>query len=361
VDVRDDSYTLVTSLLDVEQGKAIHGAQSTYRGSMARFMALVPESNLMILLGPPRPAIAAAHVPRAATNAPGRPPAHAAAHGPAPAPAMAARSPDKTHGDSAADSRLSRAWDSARTRFQRKTGGARVEPDEPGFEFPWFIHDHLEIGARMTSLSLDTTSGTFIGTINRLEEDDGYAPMAFLTVLVVPYVGIDLTWDEVEAVTRAYSHPTDSDGTVVMDGPILSALVRYPFDVELRGRKRTIAPYAGFGLAFLSTDFEAAPWWHYGSSSSEEYDRWVASGSPQSEGDQYTRTITVTDDRGRVFSLGCSIQIWDGLSVDLHYRTVDASTDAVFVRAYSNGNSETVYGHFPLSHTSYGLGIKYSF
>lgn len=361
VDYTDDSYTLETTLVDVRRAEGVRGARSSLRGSLKKFIALAPESNIAVLLGSQQVAAASPGISRIEARARGpERPAGGLVRNSGRVPARTTPPEEETNGGYQPRIRPFRSWKISwngwRERFDDRTAG----PEQHENRFLAFLEDRLELGSRINTFSLDTASGSFIGTINGLEEDQTRTPVLFFDWFFTPFLGIDLTWDKVAATTRTFTHAA-SDGSVEMEGHVISLVGRYPFDVDMRNRSMTVSPYAGIGLAFMSARFNAAGWWHYGFATPEAYDQWVASGSPADPDNEYTRTMSVTDDTGVALSFGCAFEVWNDLSVDLCLRTIGADTDAIFVRSYSNGNSETTYGRFPMSHKIYSLGVRYSF
>jgi len=347
----EDSYTLVTTLVNVRQGKGIRGAKSNYRGSLEKFIALTPESNISVLLGAQQAATEKMFQAQPDANGPARQKQSVPARTPPPE--------EETDGNYEPAIRPFRTWRLPWNGSSARHDTGTRETEAPENPFLSVVGNHLEAGARITTFSLDSTSGSFIGTINGMQQDQSRTPDLFLDWLFTPYIGLELTWDKVAAVTQTYTHPA-SDGSLEMKGPVLSLFGRYPFEVNIGEWTTIVSPYAGIGLAFLSADFNAEGWWHYGFATPELYNQWVANGSPASA-ITYSRTMTLTDDTGTALSLGCSFRVWNRLSVDLYFRSVDAGSDATFLRAYSDGNSEATHGHFPLSHKTHGLGVRYSF
>lgn len=223
-----------------------------------------------------------------------------------------------------------------------------------------FLDDRLEIGARRTRFSLDTTQSpgtdreipgnTFLGNLTRIEGEQDDSFKLFITVLPIPYAGLQLTWDGVEA--RAWNWNTGtSDGTVEASGRILSLLVQYP-------NRTRFTPYATLGRMSWDADFHEDPWWNYGFSSPESY---RSSGSPGRSQNGLQRYITTSINEGSVKSLGLAVRILDYLSADFTYRTVSVNVDASYYRKLGGVSELRRTGNFPLNHSSYAVGLKYVF
>lgn len=357
------SITLATTLVDVERGEGVRGATSRYEGSFATFIEHAPKANAAVLLGsretdapvsgPPRPAPRQTAAVRSGADESDR---RGAAVSPRISPSR-----DETDGDYRAWIRPLRTWSfpwgDGKEKPAFRTRSA-TKPESPPLAF---VRDRLDIGARVGKFRLDQHNGSFIGTVVRLDENQSQTPDLFVSWWFFPYVGLEWTRTEVSAEAETDTHPEYSDGSLEMKGPLLSLYGRYPFEMDLGHRTVKVTPYAGVGLSSLSARFRAAGWWRYGFPNLRQYNQWEAAGRPASSASDYERAMSVTDDTGHVWTLGCCVVVWRRLSVDLCFRTVDTATDVTYVRSYANGNSETSYGYFPMSHKTYSLGLRYSF
>ena len=244
-------------------------------------------------------------------------------------------------------------------------------------EFMQYLEDHLELGARITSFSLDETTspdktdssnvtdpaddnnGRYLGTIDTLTAENTSSLKLFVDWMFNPYIGIELTSDEIGARTYTDTDDHHSDGTISMSGPVIYAFGRYPFQINTENYNFIIAPYLGIGFAIFSSDFHEDSWWALGYSSPAQ---WEQAGSPTSPTGNYARTIDVKDSTGMVIAGGCTIKVYRGVSFDFYMRIIDADTDAVFTRTRTDtGDYEIMNGHFPMKTTGYGFGLRYAF
>ena len=112
-------------------------------------------------------------------------------------------------------------------------------------------------------------------------------------------------------------------------------------------------------MAMFSSDFAEDDWWHLGYESPAEWER---EGRPTTAYDGHTRAIDTSDSTGMVIAGGCTIKVYNGVSLDFYMRVIDAETDASFTRTKTEtGDYEILYGHFPMKTTGYGLGLRYAF
>ena len=83
------------------------------------------------------------------------------------------------------------------------------------------LANHVEVGLRMTrfTLSKDSQGGYdangeyqngFLGSINHLEADQDYTPLPFLRVKFNSYIGAELGYERLRAITRKYTNPDDA-------------------------------------------------------------------------------------------------------------------------------------------------------
>jgi hypothetical protein len=240
------------------------------------------------------------------------------------------------------------------------------------------VTNRLEIGLRISYFTLvenkrdETVNGTrrgFLGSINELEEDQDYTPYPFVRFFPIPYVGVEIGYDKVQAITRKWTDPPeggsrdqDSDGTIVLEGPLVQVVGRYP-------NESIVTPYAGFGPVFYGTflgeaEFEHTEWWHngFGSYSDQNYYDWVNDGRQAWPNGGYQRTIELSDTMGWVLSGGASVAIYKGLELEASVQYVWANVDAHYYLT-RNGYvfQNNGYYNFPMDHWAGQIGLKYVF
>lgn len=206
------------------------------------------------------------------------------------------------------------------------------------------IENRLEVGVRSTTFHLDESQrgvrvgpgdyeGTFIGSINSLEEDqDTGLDRFFIQYKLVPWVGIGVTTDRIRVSTRDDGmQPENTDGEIEAETTMPYILVAVP-------NLKWVQPFAefGYGKVTYSVDFTESEGWS----------------------DDGVRSMDVTDVEATFVSIGCDVRLWDHLYINLYRREVDA--DSSFVQFHKNGEL-LLTGDYPLSHTATGIGLKYAF
>jgi len=358
--------TLTTTLVEARTGKALRRAISRYAGPMDRFLELAPRHNAKLLLdiepaAPPVPAAPAAAAPAPAAPRPAEPVVR-------PRPPRPARPPSEPRPSPFAPLRRKTAewWQQRGEWAPAVAAGARTARA--------FVSDHLRVGTRLTSFSLDKTSsgaGTFIGTINRLEEDpDRSLWNPFAGWYFTPNVGIECWTDKARAEASA-TEDGHVDGVFVVEGPVLAVMGRLPADQLLRFTHARwqwparldaaalewasrIAPYMGIGRAFYDASFEHAKWWRYGYATRDD---WLLLGRPDTFRHGHTRYMETSGEDGTVFMLGVSVRAYDRWSVELSWSRVSVDVAADF---YMDGRLQES-ANIPMTHTTTGLGISYFF
>ena len=218
------------------------------------------------------------------------------------------------------------------------------------------MRHRVEAGTRMTAFRLSDTQSvgadreageTFLGNINQLDDVQDYAPTKlFLAYFPIPYAGLELTGDRVEANVRNANNDF-SDGSVCMSGPIITLIGRYP-------NRSVFTPYAGVGLAMWNADFKVQSWWRYGYDSPES---WEAAGSPEKAALGVKKRIEVQNATGIALLAGSDIRVYENWSVDVMMRSIDIDADAHY---YRNKELRRT-GSLPLDHVTYGIGVRYTF
>ncbi len=230
-------------------------------------------------------------------------------------------------------------------------GGAPHGGVSPAHWAAW-AREHLDVGTRVTRFTLDDARGTVVGTINRLEEQQSLLPVkAFADVWFGRYAGLQFAWDSVRAETST-AFDGHSDGDFAAGGPVAAVIARW------RNRSR-VTPYAGVGYAWFGGSFEAATWWELGYAT---YGDWVSLGRPGTPRNSRRREIAVDDPSGPVYLLGLDVRVKEPWSIDLLVRHAELDLAGRY-RITQRGATLDDRGAFTvsLSHTAYGLGVRYGF
>lgn len=244
------------------------------------------------------------------------------------------------------------------------------------------LGDHLHVGIRsmqfeftdeMSRVGQDEDN-YFLGSIDELVD---IQDRAWGDITVGLYLnrnfGVEYRHDEVRARTFTAADNNHSDGDLVVEGPIYSAVLRLPLDQVLRathaafnwppyseGREydflSRFVPYVGISRERLAGSFEEATWWAHGYSSPRS---WESLGSsPTIIRNNHTRSLEVSDeDVGRYRLHGIAVRVIDNLYFDVSWSSVDIEVTIDF---YLDGRYEST-GFFPMSYETTTLGVRYFF
>ena len=216
---------------------------------------------------------------------------------------------------------------------------------------PDFIRGHLQIGTRSVFRTLTDDdsghkggsygSGTYLGTIYALDEDQNVAPVQlFATYFFNDYVGIEFAYDQMEAETLAtngYTTTIKTDGNVSLAGPTISLIGRYK-------NKTSITPFVGIGAGFFSGDFDATSTWTHDPSRNDAY-----------------RYMNVDDVTALLLTTGAEWEFVEHWMLNVSMQYVSADVDAEFDGYLDGVQYAAQTGHFPMDNIAFRLGIAYQF
>jgi outer membrane protein W len=213
------------------------------------------------------------------------------------------------------------------------------------------IWGDIELGARVAYFQLlKKGSESFLGTISDLDEDQSSLPIRlFADWFFTPIWGVEITWDTIKA--RTETRENDSDGTFVLNGPMISLIGKYI-------NKSPWTPYGGIGLVYFIADYDSDPAWHWGFHSDQE---WIDAGRPSEPYMGRIRTMNLNNPFGIFLNAGCEYKISNKWSADVYIRwtKVDLKAEAL---TYIDGELTSDIGpkNIPLDNIALGLGIRYS-
>lgn len=226
------------------------------------------------------------------------------------------------------------------------------------------VHEHLRIGLRyrQTTLSDDsrTVDNSYLGSITDLEPLQDYDLLTCFTFewLVNPYAGVRFNWEQVRAKTGTTSYDNHSDGDIDLKGPALSLMLRLP-------NQTRFTPSAGIGYTWLTSSFEHNPAWYngFGGVTKEaDYDAWVAAGSPPWPNHGYRREIMLDDTTGLLLIGALEYRITDHLDFNIFIQHMEVQeVGTTYTLSFGGNPFETTQAEFPMSNTSYGAGIRWTF
>lgn len=202
-----------------------------------------------------------------------------------------------------------------------------------------YLENHLEVGVRVSHFSLEDTKkqefddsgnfvGGFLGSIDRLDEEQDYMPTLYARYNVNPYAGIELGWDRFEVKTGTYFDT--SDGNFTYSGLHLLFRGRYP-------NKTILTPYASIGWSFLSGDVDYNSAWH----------------------DSGRRNLYPDDTTAFSIGGGCEIAVARNWSLDFGVRYIKADFDVEYKLAAESTSRGDF--NFPLDNLTVQTGISYRF
>ena len=217
---------------------------------------------------------------------------------------------------------------------------------------PAWIKDHVEVGTRITYFMLrddhrDFFGGNrFYGSINDLDVKQQYLPIkVFVAYKFNPYFGVELSLEQLDVETWS-RNPQDgnswTDGTINLIGPIASVYARYP-------NATRFTPYAGLGLGYFFADFDYNAAWHH-PADVQNYDP------------TFYQEFQLDDSLGWLVYGGVTANLTERWALDLQVRYMKLDVDGITLSSrggspyYENGSFT-----FPMSNTSVGVGIRYSF
>ena len=206
-------------------------------------------------------------------------------------------------------------------------------------EVPDWLRDRVSVGARVTHFTFTdnkerifSENGEFIGgftegiSIDELDEIQNHDPLLYGRYHFSDYIALEVAQERMRGDALSYYGHTD--GELVIDGFSLQLMGSYP-------NSTIFTPYIGVGAALLFAEFDHAPW-GYGVHIID------------------TESETV----GLLASAGCSISVWNRLSIDVDLRYLEASVDSHFNFV---PNASHYYWEFPLDSWAAQVGAKWTF
>ncbi len=224
---------------------------------------------------------------------------------------------------------------------------------------PGFLSGHLAIGTRSRLIQLADPRDAFLGSINRLDVEDQWAPrFPYVQWNFTPYVGIEAAWERFEVETIATTtQNVHTDGAFEISGSVFCLFGRYP-------NRTPFTPTLGLGYAFIRAEFDMHPVWHNGFSFNrlDEYEAWRAAGSPAWPNDGYQRTISAGNTEGWVVTGGCEVRLCEHVAADLTVRYMDFEVPAhYYLSRYGVVTDDRGHTDFPMACYTYAASLKYVF
>jgi len=243
-----------------------------------------------------------------------------------------------------------------------------------------WLGDRLHIGISSMKYEFDDdlsrvgqgSENYFVGTIDELQDIQDESYNITIGIYLNRNFGLEYRTEEVRARTFTDSENNHSDGDFVVEGRVISAVVRLPLDQVLyavhyvfdwsyddQGWAYDVlarfVPYVGIGFDSLHGSFDADAWWAHGYSSPAS---WESLGSPPDTiRNSHVRELRVSDDIGRYELYGISVRIVDHLYVDMNWARVEAEIGV----DYYLDNQYRSSGVIPMDYVSQSVGVRYFF
>jgi len=174
-----------------------------------------------------------------------------------------------------------------------------------------WLHDHVELELRLSCFGLTentrreydaagTFKGGFLGSIDRLVEEQSYVPLPVLRVYPVRWLGLEAGLEQLQVETRTF-YDDHTDGTFRLLGPSVLLVGRWP-------NASRFTPFAAGGVVIYWAEFEMEGAWHHGFNSYAAYDEWRADGAPPYPNAGYERNI-VADDLAVAYLVQAGVQV----------------------------------------------------
>lgn len=232
----------------------------------------------------------------------------------------------------------------------------------PSFYDVW-IKGRLSIGPTYTKVSVKDThipyredrQGLFIGNINDMQEDGTTGFGLAIRYEILPWLAVELAGLDRADLRACNEDGMSCDGTLEIRSWRAQGFLQWPFETV------PVTVYAGAGAANVDTKFSHAPWWHYGWSSPENYDKFANGSTEPRNGAMREMDV---DDAGYalVTTVGATLRLHDHLHLDVFWEKVDSDDiDVDFYRVTRYGKSHMLSGHFPTGYTAIGASLRYVF
>ena len=232
----------------------------------------------------------------------------------------------------------------------------------PSFAETW-IAGRLAVGPAVSRISVrdrhvpydPEQPRNFLGNINDMQEDGCTGLGISVRYALLPWLAVEASGPG-RADLRACNKDGEScDGTLRLRTWGARFLLRWPAE------DWWVNPYAGFGFEHVSASFKHAPWWNFGWSSPEDYEKY-GNGSKQPHNDASRRMELSSPGLTPCFSLGAAVRLHANAELDLFGSWTDSDdVDVVFHRTDGGFTRPMRSGAFPTKHVSYGVALRYVF
>ena len=234
--------------------------------------------------------------------------------------------------------------------------------DPKGFYEQWFEW-RLSLGVTFTRAYVrhhhvpydPMEEHNFLGNINDMRDHGDVALGLVARYEITPCFAIEAANDLRADLDARNRDGVSCDGTLELRGWRAQALVFWPEPQWI------VRPYVGLGVEYVNASFKHAPWWHYGWSSPEEYERYGNGSHRPHNG--VTRTMDVKNPGlAPALSLGATVGLHRRAQLDAFVRWTDFDdAETTFRRREYNKEKTLRTGAFPAEHIVYGLALSFIF
>ncbi len=195
----------------------------------------------------------------------------------------------------------------------------------------------------------------FLGNINDMREHGDVALGLVARYEILPWFAIEAANDLRADLDARNRDGVSCDGTLQLRGWRAQALVFWPEPQWI------VRPYLGLGVEHVDASFKHSPWWHYGWSSPEEYER-DGNGS-RSPHNGVMRTMDVKSPGfAPAISLGATVGLYRHAQLDAFVRWTDFDdAETTFRRREGRREHTMLTGAFPAEHIVCGIALSVVF
>ena len=234
--------------------------------------------------------------------------------------------------------------------------------DPQGFYEQWIVW-RLSLGITLTKAHVrhrhvpydPNQEHNFLGNINDMREHGDVALGLVARYEILPWFAIEAANDLRADLDACNRDGVSCDGTLQLRGWRAQALVFWPEPQWI------VRPYLGLGVEHVDASFKHSPWWHYGWSSPEEYER-DGNGS-RSPHNGVMRTMDVKSPGfAPAISLGATVGLHRRAQLDAFVRWTDCDdAETTFRRREGRREHTMLTGAFPAEHIVCGIALSVVF
>lgn len=247
---------------------------------------------------------------------------------------------------------------------EKKPKGAEGTPAlvAPSFYDVW-LKGRLSVGPMYSKADVQDThvpfredqEGHFIGNINDLQDQGASGFGLAIRYNLRSWLAVELAGFDRAELRACNKDGKNYDGTLELQSWRAQGLVQWPFETV------PLTVFAGVGAAKVDAKFKHNPWWRYGWSVPDDYDRY-GQGSTEGRNGVSRRMVLEKPSTALVATVGATLRLHDHLHLDVFWEKVDSDDIAVdFYRTAGHDTIHMLSGHFPTGYTAVGASLRYVF